>query len=318
MVRRVNHLFESVTGFDNLWYAWKKARQGSGWGPETHQFFYYLEKELLQLQQELQEERYQPGPYRHFHIKEPKPRCIAVAPFRDRVVHHALVQVLTPVFEPTFISDSYATRVNKGTHKAIMRAQSFCRRYDWYYKMDISAFFETVDHGVMLKRVSHKIKDQRVHQLTATIIHNVEGGKGLPIGNLTSQFFANVYLNPLDWFIKQNLGAKGYLRYMDDFVIFSDDKDQLKTWHAQIAQFVTSELRLNLKQKANWLNTTQHGLSFLGRRIFPGLLRHCPENYRRSLLKAQKRLRDFEHERIDEQTMADSLACISAHLNHFR
>ena len=123
MVRRVNHLFESVTGFDNLWYAWKKARQGSGWAGNTP-VFYYLEKSYCNLQQELQEERYQPGPYRHFHIKEPKPRCIAVAPFG---IGWCIMpwQVLTPVFEPTFISDSYATRVNKGTHKAIMRAQSF-------------------------------------------------------------------------------------------------------------------------------------------------------------------------------------------------
>lgn len=286
-------------------------------GIQKRNFFYHLEPFLLLLQRQLSEQSYRPDVYRYFHIRDPKPRKIAVAPFRDRVVHHALTQVLMPVFESTFIHDSYATRTGKGTHKAIERAQQFCRRYQWFYKMDIEHFFETVDQSTMLALIEHKVKDPKVLALSEKIIRNSPGDKGLPIGNLTSQFFANIYLNPLDHFIKEVLHTKAYLRYMDDFVIFSDSFYDLKQKHQQIEHFSNEMLQLKLKEQACWLNKTSHGLSFLGYRIFPGILRHCPQNYQRSKKRMNMRFKAYINGYMSEQALADSLQCTIAHLRHF-
>ncbi len=316
-MRRVNHLFPQLTAFSNLYQAWLKARKGTGWTSETTRFSFNLERELLMIQQQLRDFSYQPGKFRYFSIRDPKPRRIAVAPFNDRVVHHALVQILMPVFEPTFIYHSYATRTGKGTHKSIIQAQQFIRQYSWYYKFDIKHFFETVNHDVMLALIARKVKDKAVLQLCEKIIRNAPDDSGLPIGNLTSQFFANVYLNPLDHFIKEQLGVKGYLRYMDDFVLFSNSKEELKHWQQALEVFVTLQLKLKLKNKACWLNSSQAGLSFLGMRIFPGLLRHCPANRKRSLKKLNNRIKAFEKGDIAEQQMTDSIQCICAHLDYF-
>ena len=317
MVKRVNHLFDRVIDFSNLIAAWKKAQKGTGWTSETYQFFYELERELLTLNSQLQENCYQPGQYRYFNINDPKPRIIAVAPFRDRVVHHALVNVLMPIFETTFINASYATRVGKGTHVAIEHAQGFVRNNRWYYKMDIEHFFETVDHNLMLALIARKIKDQRVLLLTERIIRNAPGNKGLPIGNLTSQFFANVYLNPLDHFIKEGLRIKAYLRYMDDFVIFGDDKAMLQDQHRRINEYVNNRLLLRMKEKATWLNRSSAGLSYLGMRIFPGMLRIRPENRNRCLKRLKIRQSSFEHGYLSEAQLADSMTCVKAHLHYF-
>ncbi len=316
-MKRQGNLLTELTSFSSLYRAWRKAQKGTGWNVETQRFNFNLEQELLTIQHQLLEGSYQPGAFRYFSIRDPKPRQIAVAPFRDRVVHHALVNVLTPLFEPTFIYHSYATRVGKGTHKAIIQAQEFCRRYPWYYKFDVKNFFASVDHAVMLSLIERKLKDDSVLALSEAIIGNTQGHKGLPIGNLTSQFFANVYLNPLDHFIKDNLRVKGYLRYMDDFVLFSEQKSDLMIWHDKLDSFLARELALVLKQKACWLNRSEAGLSFLGMRILPGMIRHCPANRQRSLKKIQQRIKAFEQGRMSEQKMSQSLQCIHAHLSYF-
>lgn len=317
MTKRVGRLFPLLIDFGNLYRAWIKARQGTGWNAETQRFCFHLERELLILQEELRSGFYQPQNFRFFSIRDPKPRTISVAPFRDRVVHHALVQVLMPVFEPGFIFHSYATRVDKGTHRAIKTAQSFVRRYPWYYKLDILHFFETVDHGVMLQAIAHKVKDRSILALAEKIIRHPQLPRGLPIGNLTSQFFANVYLNGLDHFIKEQLAVKGYLRYMDDFVLFADDKSLLQQQVRQVDEYVSLRLQLRLKRKACWLNRSSQGLSFLGMRIFPSFLRHCTANRQRSLHKIHNRLQAYQQGYISEQQMADSIQCSWAHLHYF-
>jgi len=317
MPLRYNHLFDQVVSFENLYFAWKKARQGTGWNDDTHYFNFHLEHQLFKLQQQIESETYQPGKYQYFNILDPKPRIIAVAPFVDRVVHHALVQVLMPIFEPTFINHSYATRVDKGTHSAIKQAQTFVRRYSWFYKMDILHFFENVNHDQMMKLISRKIKDPRVISLTEKIIRNVTGDKGLPIGNLTSQFFANVYLNPLDHFIKESLQIKGYLRYMDDFVIFSDNKNILIQQHNKIENYANQSLKLTLKQQACWLNKSLAGLSFLGMRIFKGMIRVNPENKRRCLKRLKHKQHLFLTNQLTEQQFTDSIISTQSHLKYF-
>jgi len=317
MTRKVGQLFAQFVDFSNLYRAWVKARQGTGWNTETRQFCFQLERELLSLQTELETGDYKPQDFRFFTIRDPKHRIISVAPFRDRVVHHALVQILMPIFEPSFIYDSYATRVDKGTHKAIVRAQGFVRRYQWYYKLDIEQFFATIQHDVMISAISHKIKDKRLLQMIEAIIRHPQLAQGLPIGNLTSQFFANIYLNQMDHLIKEQFQVKGYLRYMDDFVLFSDDKGLLKQQVEELEVYIENELKQRIKPSARCLNRSHQGLSFLGMRIFPSLLRHCPANRQRSLQRIKSKLEAYERGFITEQQMTDSIQCSWAHLHYF-
>ena len=245
----------------------------------------------------------------------------SVAPFRDRVVHHAVVNVLEPIFEPVFIYDSYATRKGKGTHKAIRRAQAFLKRGHYYYKTDVAKFFDSVDHDTLLRLVQRKTKDDNVLCLVERIIRNsdisrgLSRGKGLPIGNLTSQFFANVYLDPLDHFIKDAIGVKRYIRYMDDLVVFSDSKDYLKAVMSELRAFCDRHLELSLHPNSTCLNSRMNGIPFLGFRIFPNLLRIRKENLKRTRRRIARRTEDFEKGLITETELAMSVGSMFEHLS---
>lgn len=319
-MKRVGKLFDKVCDFDNLLRAYKRAFRASGRTPAACEFCFRLEKEILQLQRELLSGEYQPAPYRYFRISDPKARIISVADFRDRVVHHALVGVLEPVFERRFIYDSYATRKNKGTHKAILRAQSFIRKNFFFLKTDIAKYFDSIDHNILLALISRKIKDKDILALTETILRNSDESRGmrratgLPIGNLTSQFFANVYLDPLDHFIKDERGVKYYIRYMDDMALFSEDKGFLKEILAMMRDFLKEKLKLELKQSATFINTRIHGIPFLGFRIFPKLKRIKSENLRRFRQRLRQRQWEMESGRIAESAYGMSLQSLVAHL----
>jgi RNA-directed DNA polymerase len=292
--------------------------KGSGKTTATCKFFYNLEAEILRLREELLQHTYRPDAYRYFRIFDPKERVIAVAPFRDRVVHHAVVRILTPIYERVFIHDSYATRPNKGTHAAIQRTQHFLKRWPWYLKSDIVKYFDHVDHDILLNIIERKIKDRRLFELLERIIRNsATVGKGLPIGNLTSQFLANVYLDPFDHEIKDKLCIKGYLRYMDDFVLFGNSKRELSDLNRVIKQFLSDQLKLRLKIKSSWLNRSSHGLSFLGMRIFPRFIRVKPENRKRSMKKMNHVIKKWELGQLNEERMVQSLASIVGHLRYF-
>jgi retron-type reverse transcriptase len=216
-----------------------------------------------------------PGKYRYFTITGPKPRVIAVAPFRDRVVHHALINILEPVFEKRFIYDSYATRKGKGVHKAIARAQSFLRKNPWYLKMDIRQYFASIHHETLIRLIHRVIKDPFIMELCGAIIgmaagpDGVKGEAGLPIGNLTSQFFANVYLNAFDHYVQEVLRIPAYLRYMDDFCIFTKEKETVKRYKPVMEQFLRDTLKLETKPAATMINNRLHGLPFLGSASIP-------------------------------------------------
>ncbi|MCB9291557.1 MAG: group II intron reverse transcriptase domain-containing protein [Lewinellaceae bacterium] len=269
-MKRYGQLFENFTAFPNLLLAYQKARRGAVGKPEAQAFAFHLEGELFQLQDELMNGSYQPRPYRYFQIYDPKERTISVAAFRDRVVHHALINILEPIYERCFIFDSYATRKGKGTHKAIRRAQQFLRRTGWFWKSDIDKYFDSIRQDMLRDLLERKVKDKRLLEIAGRIVCNGGAeGVGLPIGNLTSQFFANVYLNGFDHFVKEDLGVKYYLRYMDDFALFSPDKTQLKSWRGPVRKYLNDNLGLQLKASASFLNSAPNGLTFLGRRIFP-------------------------------------------------
>lgn len=300
-MKRIGNLFEKIATFENLYQAFLKSKKGTK-NYESYKFYFNYENEIIELQKQLIEKTYLPKKYSYFLIQEPKERIISVASFRDRVVHHAIVNILEPIYEKSFIFDSYATRKNKGTHKAIKKSQEYLKNNKWYFKSDISKYFENINHEILLQILGRKIKDQKLLDLIEKIIrnHSIQN-KGLPIGNLTSQFFANVYLDSFDHFIKEQLKQKYYIRYMDDFVIFSNSKEELKKIREKIKTYLFEQLNLILKEKATYINQRNNGLTFLGARVFESTIRINPENLKRSLKKLNLRKKEFKNNKITEE-----------------
>jgi retron-type reverse transcriptase len=283
-----------------------------------------MENEILSLQEELEKKKYKPLPLKFFIIREPKVRKIGAAEFRDRVVHHAVCNVLEPIFEKSYICHSYACRKDKGTHRAIKQAQRYCRKYEYFLKCDIKKYFASIHHQVLKQILNDKIKDPELLWLLEIIIDCSESSeKGIPIGNLTSQHFANFYLDKMDHFIKDVLQVKGYLRYMDDFILFGPDKVQLHILKAKVSDYLSGTLRLDLKEPSTLVAPCHTGVPFLGFRIFPCTIRIKKENKNRWLKNLKNRVREFEEGLIDEEKYSRCLSSITEHLKiantyHFR
>lgn len=335
-MKTAKHLYPQIVSFDNLWLAFKGAARGkrSHWDVST--FEYDLEGNLLDLQAELQTQTYQPGPYRSFRIFDPKPRLISAAPFRDRVVHHALCNIIEPHFERRFIFDSYANRVGKGTHAALDRAQKFAQRYRYVLKCDLKHFFPTIDHALLHDQLARVIADAPTRWLIDQIlssgaeIHRAEvephyfrgddlwaalRPRGLPIGNLTSQFWANVYLNPLDHFIKRELKCPGYVRYVDDLLLFADDKPTLQQWRQAVIDFAAT-LRLTLHEPQAAVFPVDTGIPFLGWRVYPDHFRLKRRNgllFQRRLARAMQQLAAGELSLLDLNVMIQGWIAHVAH-----
>jgi Reverse transcriptase (RNA-dependent DNA polymerase) len=308
-VKRHGYLWEQLVSFTNLYHAWRQAARGKRHSAAVVQFEFSQEKELARLRQELLDGSYRPGPYRTFPIFHPKKRLISAAPFRDRVVHHALVNVLAPIWERSFISDSYACRVGKGTHAAVRRFGAFARLHRHVLMCDVQKYFPSIDHDVLKELLARKVKDPRVLALAARIIDGsnpqepvqewfagedlfdpLQRRRGLPLGNQTSQFFANVYLDPLDHFIQQDLGVRCYLRYMDDFALFGDDTSHLSRCRDACRDFLAG-LRLRLHPHKSVIARTRDGSRYLGYRVFPDK-RLLPRTNLVLLGRRLKRLKD--------------------------
>ncbi len=311
MPKRVGFLYDRITSWPNLYLAYRKACRHKKRKVETAEWMFNCERYLIELQQELVEHRYQPQPYRYFSIKEPKQRIISVAAFRDRVVHHALVNVIEPYLEAVFIKDSYATRKDKGLHLAVKAAQAYVCINDWYLKADISKYFENIDHAILIGLIGRKIKDPEVLNLCRIILRNqmlssgLESGKGLPVGNLTSQFFANIYLNGMDHYVKQVLGYKAYVRYMDDFVLFSNEPQKLKNDLLHLESNL-GQIGLQIKPRSIQINRCMQGLPFLGYRIFSNLIRVRQENLKRCIRGIMKTESKYLKNRISAETLYQS------------
>lgn len=289
MGKTYDHFYPQIYDLFNLWQAFVKAARGRRGHPSVAAFEYNLEAELIRLRDELRQETYTPGGYRSFTVHEPKRRKISAAPFRDRVVHHALMNVTGPMLERKFIFDSYANRLGKGTHKALDRCTYFLRRYAYVLPCDVRQFFPSIDHAILQSILARTLRDGRALNLIARILQSGEGvldeeyemvwfpgddlfavqrPRGLPIGNLTSQFWANVYLNELDQFVKRQLKVRAYLRYVDDFLLFSDDKRELLAWRAAIIEFLAG-LRLTIHEESAQARPARQGVTFLGFIVFP-------------------------------------------------
>ncbi len=281
--------YENLCKWSNIWTAWKKAAKGKRGKGAAAEFEYKLEDNLLLLQSELLEKNYQPGEYSSFYIHEPKRRLISAAPFRDRVVHHALCRIIEPLFERSFIYDSYANRRKKGTHKALNQAGKFSGKYKYFLQCDVQQFFPAIDYAILRRILKKKIKDpeilwlidcilasgQEVHSKTYQVRYFPGDDllaalrpRGLPIGNLTSQFWANCYMNPFDHFVKRELGCKAYLRYVDDCLFFENDKNILWKWKKAIIKRMQF-FRLTIHEQAAQVKPVTEGIPFLGFITFP-------------------------------------------------
>jgi RNA-directed DNA polymerase len=276
-MKRLSKLWPQVLDFANLYLAYRKARRGKQNRDAVAAFSLNLENELLRLHTQLQDHSYCPGAYRLFTVYERKPRQIAAAPFCDRVVHHALMNVVEPLLDQQFIFDSYACRKGKGVHQAVARYQTWSQQYRYALKMDIARYFPSIDRERLNAKLARRIKDPDVLWLFGEIIATAPGHTGLPIGNLTSQFLANLYLDAFDHFIKETLGLRAYLRYVDDFIVLGDDKRELTAVREAAREFLAIE-KLALHPRKAHISPTRLGLDVLGYRVFPDFRRLRPDN----------------------------------------
>ncbi len=326
--------FERLCGFENLLLAYRKASRGKRGNPNVASFEHRLEENLQRLGEKLASGDYSPGGYRSFYVHEPKRRLISAAPFRDRVVHHALCNVIGPDFERSFIGDSYANRVGKGTHRALDRVQELARRFQYVLQCDIRQFFPSIDHAILLATIARKAIEPRILGLVRSIVASGIGvlseaydpvyfpgddllaacrPRGLPIGNLTSQFWANVYLNSFDHFVKRKLRCRGYVRYVDDFLLFAERKEALWEWRAALIARLAG-LRLTI-HRGSHPRPVAEGIPFLGFRVFPNRRRLK----RRKVVHFLRRLRRLAQEFREGTAPPEKLtASVQGWVNHVR
>jgi retron-type reverse transcriptase len=333
-VKRHGNLWSQVIDFGNLLAAARKAQRGKRFQNNVLSFNFNLEDELLRLEDELTNKSYRPGEYKTFYIVEPKKRMISAAPYRDRVVHHALCNVIAPIFERTFIVDSYANRIGFGSHRALRRFTDFARSSRYILQCDIRKYFPSIDHQILKQIIRDKIKCAETLWLIDSIIDasnkqeevinffpgddlftHFERRRGLPIGNLTSQFFANVYLNGFDHFVKERLRAAKYLRYVDDFALFSDDREFLVEARGEIEGFLTG-LRLKIHPVKSQLFETRHGASFVGFRVLPDRIKVRNGNLRRARRRLRNLRRGYRRGEIGLDKVRQSLQSWIGHVQH--
>jgi len=341
-------MFNELTSFKNLYFAYKECLKRKRNTKSAREIEPIYEKILWKIKRELENKTWQPKPYRAFVVKEPGLREIFAADFQDRIVHHALFRIINPILELTFIFHSYACRKKKGTHLAVKNLQKSLKKYSkygrqvYFLKADIKSFFTSIDKETLIKLIERKIKDGGVIWLIKKIVlinpakeatktgslslfnklpkHKslfwAEGGKGLPIGNLTSQLFANVYLNPLDLFIKHTLKAKYYFRYVDDFVILDTPARKLENYIKRINGFLKKNLLLELHLEKTFIREIEEGIDFLGYIVRPDYIlvrKRVVKNFKKKISKAEKKLR----ERIlDHDLLRATLNSYFAHFNH--
>jgi len=326
-MRRHGNLYEQIYDYDNLKLAFHKASRGRRYLPAILRFHENLDENLISLQNELIWKTYKPGAYGSFTICEPKRRLIYVAPFRDRVLHHAVMNIVEPIWDSLFIADSFACRVGKGTHAGIYRTDEFLRKasrqwkdHVFCFKGDISAFFPSINHHVMMRIIEQKIKCRDTLWLFDQVIFSTGDRSdpescNLPIGNLISQWGANLYLNELDRFVKHHLKVKYYVRYMDDFIILSDDKKTLHLIKDEVVDFIGSRLKLRLNPKSD-IFPVSRGIDFLGYRTWAShrLLRKS------SMIRARRRFvrmrKMYREGRLSLEKVTASIQSWLGHVKH--
>ncbi|MES9904113.1 MAG: reverse transcriptase domain-containing protein [Sedimenticola sp.] len=328
-------MFDDITVWDNMWLAYRLAARGKRRRPSAAGFEHQVADKLITLQSDLRSKAYRPGAYCNFFIHEPKRRKISAAPFPDRVVHHALCQIIEPMFEAGFVTHSYANRSGKGTHRAIDRLQKWTQQYRYALRCDVVQHFPSLDHTILRAKISRLIPDEDVLWLVDAILTGGAGvltdeytpvyfpgddllaklrPRGLPIGNLTSQFWSNVYLNDFDWFVQRELGCRAYLRYVDDFVLFSNDKRRLWVWKQKIVTRMAQE-RLTIHEAQSQVVPTRCGIPWLGFVVYPTHRRLKRRNAVAFTRRLKLNLDAYQSGRI---TFAELDAGVQGWINHVR
>ena len=333
-MKRYGNLWPQIVEFRNLLLAAQLAQRGKRFKGNVLAFNHNREQELFRLQRELQNHTYRPGGYQTFMICDPKPRMISAAPYRDRVVHHALCNTIVPILDRTLIHDTYANRWGYGTHRALQRFTQFTRSHQYVLLCDVRQYFPSIDHAILKDQISRKIKCRDtlwlIDQITDgsnvqpgglnyfpgdTLLTPLERRKGLPIGNLTSQFFANFYLAGFDHFIKEQLRIGAYLRYVDDFALFSDDYDVLAAARPRLEQFL-ADLRLTIHPIKSQLFQTKVGANFVGFRVLPDRIRVRRDNLKRARKRMKQLQLEYAQGEIELHPLIQRLQSWEAHLLH--
>jgi retron-type reverse transcriptase len=317
--------------------AHKQALKGKRYNKYATSFDYKLVSNLLKLQANLLDGTYKPLDYRKKVITEPKIRLIEAPAYRDRVVHHAIHHFLTPFYERFFITDSYACRPGRGIHYATTRVQHFlksCGQNLYVCQIDISKYYASINHARLMELLQEKVKDKDLINLLKIIIGSTDSGtehdslftsnsyyltkgrRGIPIGNLTSQLFANIYLHHADMYAKQQLKIHHYIRYMDDILFFHHDKAQLHIWQQAMTKFLYEDLFLTVNPRKIRLYPARQGVSFVGYVIYQNFLRLRSSSVRRFKKHYHKQLRAVANERLDPDAMRESFASWKAHAKH--
>ncbi|NDJ78656.1 MAG: RNA-directed DNA polymerase [Chloroflexi bacterium] len=316
-------LYAAITAWSNLLVAAHKAARGKRRKLAAATFEADFADHLIALRDDLRAKVYTPGVYTSFIIQDPKVRKISAAPFRDRIAHHALCNIIEPIFDARFIPHSYANRIGKGTHAAVDRLQQFARQYRYVLRCDIRQFFPAIDHAIMHDVLADVIHDADTLWLCDQILASGQDVlrdeydmvyfpgddlfaanrcRGLPIGNLTSQFWANCYLNPFDWFVTRELRCPAYLRYVDDFALFSDSKRELWRWKQAIIQRL-AQFRLTIHESVAQVVPVTQGIPWLGFVVYPGFRRVKGRKVRQYSRRLQARIEQY----VDGEITLDEL-----------
>lgn len=310
-----------------MFLAWNEFKRGKDKKLDVQKFALNLEDNLFGLYNELKNNVYQHSNYKSFYVRDPKLRHIHKAEIKDRVLHHAVVKIIEPLFEKGFVVDSYSSRKNKGTHRAVRRFQKFAWKLSqnntktvWVLKCDVKKFFDTVNHEILINSIKKQIKDKKAIKLIKNIIKSFEIGseKGIPLGNLTSQLFSNIYLNELDQFIKRNLKIKWYVRYADDFVILSRDKLYLENLVYKINKFLKEKLNLQLHPEKIIIKKWHQGIDFLGYVSFPYYIILRTKTKKRIFKKIIKKRRNLKTGLISQKSFNQTLWSYYGILKHCR
>lgn len=321
------NLFERIISLKNLFSAWNELRLGKENKLDVQKFAIDLEDNIFELHDDLRNNNYRHSSYKSFYLHDPKLRHIFKARVRDRILHHSIVKIIGPIFEKSFIFDSYSSRKNKGALRAIKRFRHFAQKLSrnnsrniWVLKCDIKNFFDSVNHYKILDQISKKIYDKHTNSLLKNIIDslNTSDKGGIPLGNLTSQLFSNIYLNDFDQFIKRQIRVKYYIRYNDDFIILGPNKKFLEDLIPQIKHFLEEKLKLDLHPQKIVIKTWRQGVDFLGYVSFPHFTILRTKTKRRIIRKIKRNLEKLKKDPAYENFFNQSHQSYLGILHHCR
>ena len=319
------NLYPLIISAENLFAAWEVFKSDKRNKPDVAEFEQKVEQHIFQLRHDLRDKTYKHGPYYGFWVHDPKRRRIHKATVRDRVLHHAIFRVINPVFEPTFIPTSFSCRVGKGTHKGVESVRDMLRAESkngaeqcWVLKCDVRKFFDSVDHSVLLGILKRRVGDADAFELLTKIVgsYSATQDKGIPIGNLTSQMFANIYMGEFDHFVKHSLSVKRYARYTDDFVAVSTDKKYLENLLPPMRDFLKEKLKLELHPQKVTIRKYRQGADFLGYVVLPYHMALRTRTKKRMFRKMADRAAAYHSGAINKAAFEGALSSYLGVLSH--